>query len=87
MSCIPCQAAKALLNQGNNIIQGYTNLVFRNEEVEKVAAARYEVCLACPHKKPLIIINQVQHYICTKCTCPLDAKVRAPDEVCPIGNW
>lgn len=87
MSCIPCQQAKALINKGHNIIQGYSNLVFKNEEVEKVAKARYDVCLACPNKKPLIVINNVQHYICEICTCPIDAKVRALDEVCPKGNW
>lgn len=87
MSCKACEAAKAVINKSHNIIQGYTNLVFKDEEIEKTAKARYEICLACPNKKPLIVINGVQHYLCIKCTCPLDAKIRVPDEVCPIGNW
>jgi len=87
MSCLPCQQAKNLLNKSHNIVQGYSNLLFKSEEVEKMAKARYDVCLACPKKQPLIVINGVQHYICTLCTCPIDAKVRAPDEVCPKGDW
>lgn len=85
--CIPCQAAKALLNRTTNIVEGNYNLLFKNEETEKTAKARYEVCMACPNKKPLIIVGGIQRYICTKCSCPLDAKVRAPDDVCPVGNW
>ncbi len=91
MSCIPCQAAKALLAKSGNIVEGYSNLIFKDEEIEKMAKARYEVCLACSNKKPLIVINMIQHYVCSKCKstikCPLDAKIRAVDEVCPIGNW
>lgn len=89
MSCAPCEAAKNALNKSNNILQGYSNLIFKDNEVEKVAKARYDICLNCSPeiRKPLIVVNGIQRYICTKCTCPLDAKVRAPNEVCPIGNW
>jgi hypothetical protein len=87
MSCIPCQQAKALLNKSYNIIEGYSNLISSTPEIEQMAEARYKVCLSCSNKKPLIIVSQVQHYICEICVCPIDAKIRATNEVCPKGNW
>lgn len=87
MSCIPCQQAKNLLHKTSNIIEGYSNLIITSEEVEILAKKRFEICIKCDNKKPLIVINGIQHYVCSKCSCPLDAKLRAKDEVCPIGKW
>lgn len=87
MSCIPCQQAKATLSKGSNIVQGYTNLIFKDEIIEKMALARLEVCTPCKFRKVQVIIAGVEYSTCTKCKCPLDAKVRAPDEVCPKGDW
>ena len=31
--------------------------------------------------------TQVRGLKCGKCGCPLSAKVRAPQDACPIGKW
>lgn len=90
MSCKSCEQARNLLNRGGNIFEGWSNLLVTNPEVELIAKQRLEICLACPFKVKLIAIAGTQLYACSKCTgvpCPIDAKVRSLNEVCPKGKW
>jgi hypothetical protein len=48
-----------------------------DEGVESLAAQRLAVCLGCP---------RYQNGVCSKCRCPLAAKVRSLDR-CPEDKW
>lgn len=61
-----------------NIIEGWTNVIFPNERAEQIARARAAICAPC-------IFNEGN--VCTKCSCPLSAKTRATGDHCPIGKW
>ena len=80
-----------------HIIEGITNSIFVNEEVEKIAEERYEVCKACPaistnqdkpNAKPGKYYKKIrpdEH--CTHCACNIHAKVRSLHTACPIDKW
>ena len=78
-----------------NIISGFTNLAFPNEEVEKIAIARAEVCARCPFavKTGLYSVVKdsrtvtIQGMKCSECGCNLSAKVRSISDTCPVGKW
>lgn len=79
----------------SNIISGFTNLAFPNEEVEKIAIARADVCARCPFavKTGLYSVVKdsrtvtIQGMKCTQCGCNLSAKVRSISDTCPVGKW
>lgn len=87
MSCKACQAASNAVKKINNIVEGNYNLLVKNEEVESIALERKKICVQCPFKVNLIIINKVQYYKCVKCSCPIESKIRATNESCPINKW
>lgn len=76
-----------------NIISGWMNL-FLGLETE-LAKERSKHCKLCEHAKMGSwnkIVNdeeiiEVQGLICGKCKCPLSAKLRSKNEVCPIKKW
>jgi len=82
------------INLGN-IISGFTNLAFPNEEVEKIAVSRAEVCARCPFAMKTGLYSVVkdsrtvtiQGMKCTECGCNLSAKVRSISDTCPVGKW
>jgi len=82
------------INLGN-IISGFTNLAFPNEEVEKLAFERAEVCARCPFAMKTGLYSVVkdsrtvtiQGMKCTECGCNLSAKVRSVSDTCPVGKW
>ena len=46
----------------------------------KTPDERFEICQACPHYR--------QHMRqCKICWCFIDAKVRLPNQKCPIDKW
>ena len=80
----------------SNIIAGWSNLVFTDPEVEALAIQRAAICAKCPFAEVLnglhtMVVDkkttQVRGLKCGKCGCPLSAKVRAPQDACPIGKW
>jgi len=80
----------------SNIIAGWSNLVFTDPQVEALAIQRAAICAKCPFAEILnglhtIVVDkkttQVRGLKCGKCGCPLSAKVRAPQDACPIGKW
>ena len=80
----------------SNIIAGWSNLVFTDPQVEALAIQRAAICAKCPFAEVLnglhtMVVDkkttQVRGLKCGKCGCPLSAKVRAPQDACPIGKW
>lgn len=68
-----------LINKSKNIVEGYTNLIFKNEIVEAYALQRSFICTECKE------LNKLG--FCNKCGCYIAAKIRAPEEQCPKGYW
>jgi len=80
----------------SNIIAGWSNLVFTDPQVEALAIQRAAICAKCPFAEILnglhtVVVDkkttQVRGLKCGKCGCPLSAKIRAPQDMCPIGKW
>ena len=80
----------------SNIIAGWGNLIFTDPQVEALAIQRAAICAKCPFAEVLnglhtMVVDkkttQVRGLKCGKCGCPLSAKVRAPQDSCPIGKW
>ena len=80
----------------SNIIAGWGNLIFTDPQVEALAIQRAAICAKCPFAEVLnglhtMVVDkkttQVRGLKCGKCGCPLSAKVRAPQDACPIGKW
>lgn len=79
-----------------NIVNGWYNLTIKNAVVERVAMERANICAKCPFAEmssgiyTAVIDNkttQIRGLKCTKCGCPLSAKVRSSKDYCPIGKW
>ena len=62
----------------SEIFNGWKNVVFPNEHVEKIAKARASICGQCEH-------NVKSR--CMKCGCPLIAKTRSMQSHCPLKKW
>ncbi len=60
------------------IAEGWKFLIFPTKENEELANKRADICDSCKYN--------ILH-VCSKCNCPLVAKVRSPDEECPEGKW
>lgn len=80
----------------SNIVAGWGNLIFTDPQVEALAIQRAAICAKCPFAEVLnglhtMVVDkkttQVRGLKCGKCGCPLSAKVRAPQDACPIGKW
>jgi hypothetical protein len=73
------------------IYDGWKNLVFENEEVEKLAKERIKQCAGFEDENNVIVLKKCDHFsdnkICGKCGCYMPAKARSPRSSCPIGNW
>ncbi|MFT3912245.1 MAG: hypothetical protein QM737_22650 [Ferruginibacter sp.] len=66
------------------IITGWKNVVFTDEDIEKLSEMRMMKCNECPFKQ----FNEfLQTDICNQCYCPLKAKTRSPESKCPKGKW
>jgi len=79
-----------------NIVNGWKNLIIDNPVVERVAIHRANICAECPFAvmssgvHTLVVDNkttQIRGMKCSKCGCPLSAKVRSSFDYCPIGKW
>lgn len=86
-NCPPCEKAKLALQKASNIVEGYYNLVIKDNVVEELACKRISICLACEFKVPLVRVNEKWYFSCSKCNCPIDAKTRSTGERCPLGKW
>jgi hypothetical protein len=80
-----------------NIIAGWSNLIFGNPAVEEMAIKRAKICAECPSAQfsggiyYLTTIDQktkqVRGLSCGECGCALSAKVRSVGDTCPLGKW
>ena len=75
------------------IFKAWENVVVENPVVEETAEKRAKVCSNCMHAKQSIIrifvnekLTSVDGMKCSKCKCPLIAKIRSKDK-CPLGKW
>ena len=65
-------------NKFKAIVNGWKNVVFRNEAIEQIAKDRVKICSTCENN----------HFnICIICNCPLIAKTRSELSNCPEGKW
>lgn len=76
------------------IVIGWTKLATHDKAAAELARKRAEFCGVCEFavkKKYLDEINDeveiINGYVCSKCSCPLSAKLRVADESCPLGLW
>lgn len=65
-----------------HIVEGYKNLILSigrspSQSVEIRAKKRLDICHECDERVTII---------CTKCGCPLAAKVRS-NKVCDLDKW
>ena len=79
-----------------DIVSGFSYLVVKDSEIEKLAKKRAEICGKCPHAKysnkvNTIVVGETVHKIkgthCELCGCSLSAKVRSEDDRCPLRKW
>ena len=77
-----------------NILNGWENFIAKSEVVESLARVRAEICSNCPKAKKSVLLafvkdslKEVEGYKCAECQCPLSAKLRSKNEVCPLGQW
>lgn len=73
-----------LLKQINNIFHGWFYYIFgKNQDLYD---RRIKVCNTCPmNSKNLYSDSGIEH--CVICSCPLQPKLRVPDEECPNNLW
>lgn len=79
-----------------DILEGFANYTFPNENVEQLALIRAEICSKCPFAKYSGAVNtmtvgekitSVKGMYCDACGCGLSAKIRAVKSFCPKGKW
>ena len=77
-----------------NLVNGWVNYIFEDEETEKMAYKRAEICASCPSNKHgdlLVFLNDklqsIKGNYCSECGCPLSPKLRSPNEKCDAKKW
>lgn len=77
-----------------NLVNGWTNYVFENKEIEKLAYERAEICSKCPSNLRgdiLVMLNDklqsIKGRYCSECGCPLSPKIRGENSECDAGKW
>ena len=74
------------MSQIPQIIQGWKNLLFKDEKVENIAVNRLVICNSCPDRS-----NYPQELsltsTCKLCGCVLKAKARSTNSKCPANKW
>ena len=71
------------------IMEGVKNKIFKNEDIEEIARARWMDCSVCPHldEKGDKCAVRATKPCCGKCGCSMSLKTRALSSACPIGKW
>jgi len=83
------QSLKTIWVKRYEILDGLKNYVHQTDHVEKIAAARMEICNECP----LIDLKGSHCFApgtqpcCSSCGCSLKLKTRSVDDSCPEGKW
>jgi hypothetical protein len=71
------------------ILEGIKNNIFRNADVEHIAAERMSICETCPFidlTGSTCMVPGTQP-CCAKCGCSLALKTRALSAACDAGKW
>jgi uncharacterized paraquat-inducible protein A len=63
-----------------SILSGWFNLITRRKKDQ--AQKRLTICGGCELKEQMMGVE-----VCGACHCPLQAKVRAKGESCPLNKW
>lgn len=80
----------------SEIVSGWTNVIFKDPEVEVEAKRRAEICAGCEYAKHMKHfkfnevskeMQEIQALKCAKCGCPLSAKTRSMGSSCPENLW
>lgn len=80
----------------NDIVQGFSYLIVKDTEIERLAKERAEKCAGCKYAKysgnlNTVVVGETIHQIkgmyCDRCGCSLAGKVRGENETCPIYKW
>lgn len=76
------------------IFQGWKNLFFQDEEVEKIAKERAPICASCEHSvfgtyENLIgdELVEIKGMKCNICHCPLSTLLRQSLKGCELNKW
>jgi len=77
---------KAIWKNRNQIIEGITNSIIRDEFVEDVASLRIEECNKCESKGNECAVPGTAP-CCNECGCSLAFKTRSLASECPLGKW
>lgn len=74
----------------SNVLSGWINYL----SDKQINGKGLSHCMVCDHaveKKYLTFVKddfkEVQGKVCDKCDCPLSAKLRSPNEKCPLEKW
>lgn len=74
------------MNKIQEILNGWGNLIIKDEEVEKLARPRLEICAECPEMSNYP--NEVQMFsFCKICKCNISSKTRSVNSKCPKELW
>jgi len=71
------------------ILQGWWYSLFKNIQVEKLAAKRMQICMKCDlidEEGKSCAVPGTQP-CCGSCGCALSAATRSPDYSCPLNKW
>jgi hypothetical protein len=73
----------------DKIAEGVKNKIFKNEDVEEIAKARWLECVHCPHldEKGDKCAIKATKPCCGKCGCSIGIKIRSLSSGCPVGKW
>jgi hypothetical protein len=73
---------KDLVDKSKEIATGYKNLIWKDEEIEKIAEKRGKICESCGE------LNKAGFYLyCDLCGCYVPAKLRSPESTCAANKW
>lgn len=77
---------KEIWKNRNQILEGITNAVIRDETVEEIATLRYSICEECSSKGKKCAVKGTAP-CCNECGCSLAFKTRSLSSDCPLGKW
>lgn len=75
------------MSQLRNIVEGYTNWIFPDQETEEMSANRLKICQKCPERSDSTNKKVTMTSYCKLCGCILQSKSRAPHAQCPELKW
>ena len=73
----------------DKITAGVLNSIFKKQEIEVIAAARFEICQKCEQldTEGVNCLAPGTQPCCAECGCSLDFKTRSLSSECPLGKW